>query len=187
MTPDDAISLFAELSLGLAGFAGVGAAFAGRSREFLPLERMRLISVVSLSASVLAGSLAYVTVSFASESASLRASAATSLAASLGMLFLIGPPLIRARSRSSAESERWVLPASIGLLLVALWPACCCVLLAASPRSLAIRPPSHAHQLKTSGLTAVLPSNKQPCCQAYLCRHRFPLRLISNHRVEDGE
>jgi hypothetical protein len=119
MTPDDAISLFAELSLGLAGFAGVGAAFAGRSREFLPLERMRLISVVSLSASVLAGSLAYVTVSFASESASLRASAATSLAASLGMLFLIGPPLIRARSRSSAESERWVLPASIGLLLVA--------------------------------------------------------------------
>ena len=120
MTPDDAISLFAELSLGLAGFAGVGAAFAGRSREFLPLERMRLISVVSLSASVLAGSLAYVTVSFASESASLRASAATSLAASLGMLFLIGPPLIRARRRSSAESEMWVLPASIVLLVVAI-------------------------------------------------------------------
>jgi len=34
MTPDDAISLFAELSLGLAGFAGVGSAFAGRTREF---------------------------------------------------------------------------------------------------------------------------------------------------------
>jgi hypothetical protein len=119
MTPDDAISLFAELSLGLAGFAGVGAAFAGRSREFLPMERSRLLSVVSLSASVLAGSLAYVSVSFASESASLRASAATSLAASLGMLLLIVPPLIRARSRSSTESERWVLPASIGLLVVA--------------------------------------------------------------------
>ena len=119
MTPDDAISLFAELSLGLAGFAGVGAAFAGRNREFRPMERSRLLSVVSLSASVLAGSLAYVSVSFASESASLRASAATSLAASLGMLLLIVPPLIRARSRSSTESERWVLPASIGLLVVA--------------------------------------------------------------------
>ena len=120
MTPDDAISLFAELSLGLAGFAGVGAAFAGRSREFLPMERSRLLSVVSLSASVLAGSLAYVSVSFASESASLRASAATSLAASLGMMLLIVPPLVRARSRSSAESERWVFPMSIGLLVVAI-------------------------------------------------------------------
>ena len=120
MTPDDAISLFAELSLGLAGFAGVGAAFAGRSREFLPMERSRLLSVVSLSASVLAGSLAYVSVSFASESASLRASAATSLAVSLGMLLLIVPRLIRARRRSSAESEMWVLPASIGLLVVAI-------------------------------------------------------------------
>ncbi len=120
MTPDDAISLFAELSLGLAGFAGVGAAFAGRSRDFLPMERSRLLSVVSLSASVLAGSLAYVSVSFASESASLRASAATSLAVSLGMLLLIVPRLIRARRRSSAESEMWVLPASIGLLVVAI-------------------------------------------------------------------
>ena len=79
MTPSDAISLFAELSLGLAGFAGVGAAFAGRNREFLPMERSRLLSIVGLAASVLAGSLAYISVSFESESASLRASAAASL------------------------------------------------------------------------------------------------------------
>ena len=31
------------------------------------------------------------------------------------------------------------------------------------------------------------PSNKQPCCQASLCGHGFPLRLISNHRIEDRE
>ena len=119
MSPDDAISLFAELSLGLAGFAGVGAAFAGRSREFLPMERSRLVSVVWLAASVLAGSLAYISVSFEFESASLRASAATSLVASLGMWLVLIPGVFRNRRGSSAETEVWALPVSIGLLVVA--------------------------------------------------------------------
>jgi len=118
MTPDDAISLFAELSLGLAGFAGVGSAFAGRSREFLPMERSRLISVVWLSACVLAGSLAFVSVSFVSESASLRASAAASMIATLAMILVMIPPLVRAGSESNARSEKWVLPFSIGLTIV---------------------------------------------------------------------
>jgi hypothetical protein len=118
MTPDDAISLFAELSLGLAGFAGVGSAFAGRTREFRPLERLRLLSVVWISASVLAGSLAFVSVSFVSESASLRASAATSMLAMLVMLRVVVPPLVRAASDSNAQTEKWVPPVSVGLGIV---------------------------------------------------------------------
>lgn len=119
MTPSDAISLFAELSLGLAGFAGVGAAFAGRNREFLPMERSRLLSIVGLAASVLAGSLAYISVSFESESASLRASAAASLVVSLGMWLLLMPGVFRARRGSNAATEKLVFPVSVGLLLVA--------------------------------------------------------------------
>ena len=117
MTPDEAISLFAELSLGLAGFAGVGSAFAGRNREFRPIERLRLLSVVWISASVLAGSLAYVSVSFMSESASLRASAATSMIVMAGAVVLVVPPLVRAARDGNARSERWVLPVSAGLAI----------------------------------------------------------------------
>jgi branched-subunit amino acid ABC-type transport system permease component len=55
----DAVELYAELSLALAGFAGVVTAFAGRERAFRPSERMRLVGIVVLSASVLGGCLAY--------------------------------------------------------------------------------------------------------------------------------
>ena len=117
MTPDEAISLFSELSLGLAGFAGVGSAFAGRNREFRPIERLRLLSVVWIAASVLAGSLAYVSVSFMSESISLRASAATSMIVMAGAVLLVVPPLVRAASDGNARSEKWVLPVSAGLAI----------------------------------------------------------------------
>jgi len=115
MTPDDAVSLFAELSLGLAGFAGVGAAFVGRSREFLPLERTRLLSVVWLSASVFAGSVVFVSVSFLSAPDGLRAAAATSMVSTIGMLLVIVPTVVRARGQANAQTESWVLPVSIGL------------------------------------------------------------------------
>lgn len=51
----DAVELYAELSLTL---AGVVAAFAGRERAFRPIERMRLVGMLVLSASVLGGCLA---------------------------------------------------------------------------------------------------------------------------------
>jgi hypothetical protein len=53
--PEELFPLYAELSLGLAGFAGVVSAFAGRDRTFRPTERVRFLSVVMASACVLAG------------------------------------------------------------------------------------------------------------------------------------
>jgi hypothetical protein len=61
----EAVDLYAELSLALAGFAGVASAFSGRERKFRPVERLRLIGVVALAASVLGGCLAYVSASIA--------------------------------------------------------------------------------------------------------------------------
>lgn len=73
----DSATLFAELALGLAGFAGVVSAFSGRERNFRPAERLRLIALMVLSGIVLAGCLIYVTLSVAgvSDSFSRQATA----------------------------------------------------------------------------------------------------------------
>ena len=46
--------LFSELSIGLLGFAGVAAAFGGRSREFGDAEYARLLSVFTIGGPALA-------------------------------------------------------------------------------------------------------------------------------------
>ena len=66
MNVDDSIALYAELALALAGFAGIVSAFAGRERQFRPVERMRLEGLMILSGTVLAGCLAYTVGSLAS-------------------------------------------------------------------------------------------------------------------------
>jgi hypothetical protein len=43
--PQSIFSLVAELALGLAGFAGVAAAFGGRDRSYAPIENFRLQSL----------------------------------------------------------------------------------------------------------------------------------------------
>ena len=55
----EAIPLYAELAIALAGFTGVAAAFAGRERAFRPTELTRLQGVLGTSAAVLAGCLAF--------------------------------------------------------------------------------------------------------------------------------
>ena len=65
MNFEDSIALYAELALALAGFAGIVSAFAGRERQFRPVERMRLEGLMILSGTVLAGCLAYVVGSLA--------------------------------------------------------------------------------------------------------------------------
>lgn len=55
----DVLSLYAELALALAGFAGVTSAFAGRDRAFKPTERSRVEAVLMNSAAALAGCLAF--------------------------------------------------------------------------------------------------------------------------------
>jgi hypothetical protein len=59
MNFEDSIALYAELALALAGFAGIVSAFAGRERQFRPVERLRLEGLMILSGTVLAGCLAY--------------------------------------------------------------------------------------------------------------------------------
>lgn len=57
----ETLQLIAELALGLAGFAGVSAAFAGRERVYRPVERIRFLSVLQTSGTTLAGCLAILT------------------------------------------------------------------------------------------------------------------------------
>lgn len=87
----DAIALYAELALALAGFAGVASAFAGRERRFRPVERLRLVGVVSLSASTFAGCLGHTVATIAG----LTEHYASSIAA-LANLALLAPLVIRA-------------------------------------------------------------------------------------------
>ena len=79
MSLTDAIELYAELALALAGFAGVASAFSGRERRFRPVERLRLVGVVSLSASTFAGCLAHAVATIAGLSV-LHASSIAALA-----------------------------------------------------------------------------------------------------------
>ena len=53
--------MLAELGLGLAGFAGVGAAFGGRSRDYGSIDLLRLMVLFFSAGSAVAGSLAILT------------------------------------------------------------------------------------------------------------------------------
>jgi hypothetical protein len=106
----DAVELYAELSLALAGFAGVASAFAGRERSFRPIERMRLVGVVVLSASVLGGCLAFLAASIALlPSSQAEALAGLASMALLSPLFWVIPRLwVRARD-PDANVDSWSL------------------------------------------------------------------------------
>ena len=132
----EAVDLYAELSLALAGFAGVASAFAGRERAFRPIERMRLVGVVTLSASVLGGCLAYLAASVA-----LLSSGQAEIVASLVSLVLLSPlfwllPRLWRRARDADSNvDSWslylvtvlviaetLLLSSVGLGFGAGWP-----------------------------------------------------------------
>ena len=104
------VELYCELSLALAGFAGVVSAYAGRERAFRPIERMRLVGVVTLSASVLGGCLAYLAASIALlPSGQAEAIAGFSSLALLSPLFWVLPRLwVRARD-PDANVDSWSL------------------------------------------------------------------------------
>lgn len=111
----DAVGLYAELSLALAGFAGVVTAFAGRQREFRPIERMRLTGIIVLSVSVLGGCLGYVTASIAG----LPESRVESVAGIAGLLLI--SPLFRLLPelwRRSRDADATVDPWSLYLVTV---------------------------------------------------------------------
>jgi hypothetical protein len=112
----DAVELYSELSLALAGFAGVVTAFAGRERAFRPIERMRLIGIVVLSASVLGGCLAYVCASIAGLSGGRAESAAGMVGLLLiSPLFRLLPELWRRSRDADATVDPWSLYLVTGL------------------------------------------------------------------------
>ena len=59
MSFPEILSLFAELSIGLAGFGGVASAFSGRERTFSQMESVRLRSLLLSAASVFVGCLGF--------------------------------------------------------------------------------------------------------------------------------
>ena len=122
LSPEEMFPLYAELALGLAGFAGVVSAFAGRDREFRPTERVRFLGVVLASATVLAGTFVFFAGSAGGydDSISLRLSGAICLAISFSM----GAPLPltswRAGKDPDSTTELWSLYVSLGTF-IALW------------------------------------------------------------------
>jgi hypothetical protein len=78
MDPHSTFALIAELSLGLAGFAGVAAAFGGRDRSYAPVEISRLRVLFTHAFLALATSLFAIGLLFATntETACLWASVA---------------------------------------------------------------------------------------------------------------
>jgi hypothetical protein len=59
MSLSEALGIYAELSVGLAGFGGVAAAFSGREREFRPAEKLRLDALLLCAGSVFVGCLCF--------------------------------------------------------------------------------------------------------------------------------
>ena len=105
----DSVTLFSELALGLAGFAGVASAFSGRERSFQPAERLRLMGLMVLSGIVLAGCLIYVTLSMAevSDSVARQATAIVCALASAVVAATMLPDVWRHSQDADATVVRW--------------------------------------------------------------------------------
>jgi hypothetical protein len=107
----DVLSLYAEISIAIAGFTGVSASFAGRDRMFRPTERTRLHAVLLNSSSVFGGCLGY----YSASSAGLSVTTACAVAATVS--FLLTVPLIvfvipagwRHHKDPDSTTETWFL------------------------------------------------------------------------------
>jgi hypothetical protein len=115
----DTVSVYAELSLGLAGFSGVAAAFSGRDREFRPTEHVRLQSVLMNAGSVLLGCFAF----YAASATDVRhvspvvAAALASLAVTLYYTLTVVPNAWRGLSDPESTSSRAILSVFTGLVV----------------------------------------------------------------------
>jgi hypothetical protein len=125
VSPEDAFVVIAELSLALAGFAGVVSAFGGRNRNFNQVERMRLRMILSNSGTVLGGSLLLFVLSAGGLSGT-----ATFMTVGISMAFLRGALLLRfshagvsaLRDESTTVTPRsFAFANSIGFLSVGLY------------------------------------------------------------------
>jgi hypothetical protein len=115
-------SLYAELSMALAGFVGVVSAFSGRNRLFQPIERVRLHTVLGCSGSVLAGCFAYLSAS-AGEHLSAQSLAVAGVAAFAVTAIVQFPAtvkVIRHFRDPDSTTEGWVITFVPGVHLLAL-------------------------------------------------------------------
>jgi hypothetical protein len=121
----DLLSLYAELSIALAGFTGVSSAFAGRERMFRPMERTRLQAVLLSSSGVLAGCLAFYSASSTgwNEAQSAAAAATASILLTIPVLVFLVPAGRRHINDPDSTTEVWVLYAVslLSILLLALY------------------------------------------------------------------
>ncbi len=121
----DLFSLYAELSIAIAGFSGITAAFAGRERMFRPVERTRLLAVLFASSSVLAGCLAYFSASSLGmgESGSTSVGAGVSIILTIPVLVFLVPSGWRHFKDPDSTTEMWVLflVTLISLILLSLY------------------------------------------------------------------
>lgn len=114
LDPNEIFPLYAELALGLAGFAGVVSAYAGREREFKSTERVRLFGVLVASACVLGGCFVF----FAALAAGLepevayRISGVVCLSFSLAFFLPIFSNTLKHARDADSTSEPWSLGVS---------------------------------------------------------------------------
>lgn len=104
----ESITLFAELALGLAGFAGVASAFSGRERNFLPAERLRLMGLMVLAGTVLAGCLTYIAISMTGLSDILSRQASALVCALVTLLVTV--KMLPELWRHSRDTDATVTP-----------------------------------------------------------------------------
>ena len=125
----ETFSLYAELALALAGFAGVASAFAGRDRQFRPTEGVRIRAVLANSAAVLFGCLAFYSGLGAELTAdgALRLSGFTSFLFSLRVTTVEIPDGWRHAKDPDSTTEMWVLyvilASNLSLLAMYGWTA----------------------------------------------------------------
>lgn len=122
MNFEDSIGLYAELALALAGFAGIVSAFAGRERQFRPVERLRLDGLMMLSGTVLAGCLVYIVGSVAgiAESSVLVITAIVCLISTGALVLFKVPELWRRSKDADATTTQRTLNLVAALLLADL-------------------------------------------------------------------
>jgi molybdopterin molybdotransferase len=96
-------SFMAELGLALAGFAGVGSAFGGRGRKYGEIDLIRLMVLFLSAGSVVAGSLAVLTIaSYGLDHSTVYSIVSAGLALMIG---LVGVPLLLAAHQTVKDPE----------------------------------------------------------------------------------
>ena len=121
--------LFAELSIALAGFTGVAAAFGGRDREFSGIDRGRLDAVFLFSGASLAVSLLAITLVDAGVSTprTFRTCCAVAGGLILGIFARQLPRVIRLRRDGEASTSRAFIAFAflylLGLPVAYFWAA----------------------------------------------------------------